>query len=208
MTDSPQLFFAKQEQAEKTRFEKKGEHAFHGQCLPDDAARRFGKLRPVRAELEFHGNSSDHTDRKIDSEDASPELRGAVVVLVARSKRFGLQVDKQEREPHRQLWKNVVEGYGERELQSVDVQRFIHNKPRCASPFHWRISHRMFASAEPGVLQAAFSHFRRNAEHNSETSHRRSFRFFGEEWQFWWALVDDLRTLNPQFPSRLNCVSG
>jgi len=62
---------------------EEAEYAFHGQGLTDYAAGETGEARPVRAELELHGNAGDHAEDKIDSENASPEAGGTVPLLAA-----------------------------------------------------------------------------------------------------------------------------
>src|SRR5579863_4434119 len=51
-------------------------------------------------------------------------------MLVAGSQRFRLQIDKQEREVHRQLGKNVVKCDGEREVYPVHIQYLSHESTR------------------------------------------------------------------------------
>ena len=67
-----QPLFAKQEQAQETRFQEEREHAFHGQRLADHAAGGPGEPRPVRAELEFHGDAGHHAHGEVDGEDLAP----------------------------------------------------------------------------------------------------------------------------------------
>src|SRR6266404_366872 len=45
---------------------------------------------------------------------------------IAGSQRFGLQVDEQQRQPHRQLRKNIVKRNREREVQPVYVHCLSH----------------------------------------------------------------------------------
>src|ERR1035437_3451287 len=83
-------------------------------------------MRPVGAELEFHGNSGDHTDHKIDAENLGPEAGGPVVTLVFGLERQSFQDHDQRRQSHRQLWKQVVIGHREGEVQAVDQECAIH----------------------------------------------------------------------------------
>ncbi len=126
MPDPAEFFFAEKKQAQETRFQKKGEDAFHRQRLADDASRGLRKRSPVRAELKFHGNASDHAEGEINTEDAGPESRSAIVMLVARAQCFGLQIDEQQREAHRELGKYVVERDGEGKVKAMHVQRLSH----------------------------------------------------------------------------------
>jgi hypothetical protein len=77
----------------------------------------LGKL--VGSELEFHRDSGHHDHAKIDGEDPRPESSRFMVALVAGPKRDGLQNDNQKRQSHGQLGKQVMESYGEREVQAV-----------------------------------------------------------------------------------------
>src|SRR6202035_6169170 len=117
--DASEFFLAEQKQSQEARLQKKGKPPLHRQCLADHAACRFRERRPVRSELKFHRNARDHADSKVDPEDSPPKSRRTVVVLIARSQRFSLQIDKQQREAHRQLRKNVVKRDREREVYPV-----------------------------------------------------------------------------------------
>src|ERR1022692_4543452 len=83
-------------------------------------------MRPVGAELEFHGDSGHHTDDEIDAENLGPEAGRSVVTLVFGLERQGLQDHDQRRQSHGQLGKQVVIGHGEGEVQAVDQQCAIH----------------------------------------------------------------------------------
>src|SRR2546430_4028607 len=50
----------------------------------------------------------DNAQRKIDPEDTRPESCRVVVMFIAGSQRFGLQVDQEQRKSHRQLRKDVM----------------------------------------------------------------------------------------------------
>ena len=60
---------------------KKANTPFHRQGLADHAAREAREVRPVRAELKFHGDAGDHAQHEIDAEDLGPETRRLVVDL-------------------------------------------------------------------------------------------------------------------------------
>ena len=79
-----EALLAEEEEAEESRLEEEGEDAFHGQRLADDAAGAARELRPVGAELEFHGNAGDDAEEEVDGEDFRPEARGLVVAVVCR----------------------------------------------------------------------------------------------------------------------------
>src|SRR5580700_7297729 len=56
-------------------FQEEGEHAFHGQRLPDEITGKFGETRPVGAELKFHRDAGNDTDGKVDAKNPRPETR-------------------------------------------------------------------------------------------------------------------------------------
>ena len=118
-----EAFLAEQEKAQKGGFQKEGENAFHGEGLSDHAAGGAGKLRPVGAELEFHGNAGHHADQKIDGKYFRPEARRFVVALVVTDQGHRLEHDDQQGQPHGQLRKQIVIGDGESEVQTVEEQR-------------------------------------------------------------------------------------
>jgi len=81
-------------------------------------------------------------------------------MFIAGSQRFGLQVDEQQRESHRQLWKDVVKRNREREVQPVYVHCLSH---RVTS---WRFFAMFSVAADVSPQHAsnadgppAFSHF-------------------------------------------------
>ena len=129
VADSSQLFLAKQKQSQKTRLQEKRKDSFHRECLPDHAPGASRKRGPVRAELKLHRDAGDNAQREVDSENSRPKARGAVVMFVAGSERLRLQIDKQQRQSHRQLGKDVVEGYRKRKLKTVDSNGVFHRSP-------------------------------------------------------------------------------
>jgi hypothetical protein len=107
--------------------------------LADYAACRFRERRPVRSELKLHRNPRDHAHSKVDPEDSPPKSRCSVVVLIAGPQRFRLQIDKQEREAHRQLGEYVVKRDREGKVYPVHIHFWSHESPRegsalCAAP--------------------------------------------------------------------------
>src|SRR5262245_43344961 len=68
-----EAFLAPDQCANEGAFEKERKHPLHRERLSDDAARVFGKTRPIRAELKFHRNPRDNPNGKIQSEDFCPE---------------------------------------------------------------------------------------------------------------------------------------
>jgi hypothetical protein len=61
-----------------------------------------------------------HSHGEVDGEDARPESRRAIVVLVTGTEGHGLEHHQQQRQAHGQLRKDVVERNGESEMQPVD----------------------------------------------------------------------------------------
>ena len=78
-----ETLFTVEEQAQERRLEEEREHAFHGEGLADYASGELGEVRPVRPEMEFHGNSGYHARNKIDSENLRPEPGRLVVHRIA-----------------------------------------------------------------------------------------------------------------------------
>src|ERR1700731_3454812 len=66
-------FLTPDQRADERALEKEREHPFHRQRLSDDATGVFGKIRPVRSELEFHRDAGDDTDREVESENLGPK---------------------------------------------------------------------------------------------------------------------------------------
>src|SRR5258708_15302427 len=126
VSDRPEFLFTKQEQTKKTRFQKKRKYPFHRERLSDHSSRGPRKLRPVGAELKFHGDSSHHAHGEIDRENFAPKARRAIVVLVTGAPCLGFQIYKEQRKAHRKLRKNVVKRHREGELQTMDVDRMSH----------------------------------------------------------------------------------
>ncbi len=71
----------------------------------------------------------DHAHHEIDGENLGPESRAAVVVLIPRAQRHSFQDDQQQRQPHRQLRKDVMKSNRESELKAIDPERCIHSEP-------------------------------------------------------------------------------
>src|ERR1039457_5554982 len=116
----PKALFSEEEDTQETGFEKKGKYSFHGECLPYDSTRGLGKAGPVSPELKLHRDARDHAHGEVDREDLGPESSRAAVVLVARPQRHGLENQDQQRQPHGQLWKDVVKSHRECEVQTVN----------------------------------------------------------------------------------------
>src|ERR1700674_2339119 len=121
--------FTEEKKAEERGLEKKGEDAFHGQRLADYAAGGFGELRPVGAELKFHGDAGDHAEGKTDAENLGPKPRRLIPYFVSAAERDSLEDENQEGQPHSELRKNVMERNGECEMQAVNGQCVFHGPP-------------------------------------------------------------------------------
>src|SRR5438309_8153843 len=78
MATRPKSFLTPDQCADERALQEEGEHAFHRQRLSDDATGVFGKVRPIRSELEFHRNSGHDADREIQSENLGPKSDGLV----------------------------------------------------------------------------------------------------------------------------------
>jgi hypothetical protein len=101
----PQALFTVQKQPQECRLQEERKSAFHGQRLAYNAAGKARELRPVGAELKFHGDAGDDTERKVDAENLRPEARRFIVGFVASAHSQRLEHDNQRRKAHRQLWK-------------------------------------------------------------------------------------------------------
>src|SRR6185369_2484975 len=119
MHGAAQMFFAVQEQSEEGRFHEESEHTFHGQRLSDHASSEAREMRPVGAELKFHGNASDNTDHEVDTKDLRPETRGSIVALVLLPHRHGLEHHDERCQSHGQLREKIVVSDSERKVQSM-----------------------------------------------------------------------------------------
>jgi hypothetical protein len=122
MAAPPQTPLAEHEQAEERRFEEEGEHAFHRQRLPDDAAGDLREARPVRAELKLHRQAGDDADGEVDAEDPNPEPRRVVPLRAPGAERCSLHDDDEQRQSECQLRKQIVVDDGEGELHPVPEQ--------------------------------------------------------------------------------------
>ena len=133
-----EALLAEQEKTEEGRFQKEGEDAFHGEGLSDHAAGGAGKLCPVGAELEFHGNAGNDANQKIDGKYFCPKASGFVVALVVPDQGHRLEHDDQQCQPHGQLRKQIVIGDGESEVQTVEEQR-VHEEASVGTQHDTRV---------------------------------------------------------------------
>ena len=100
-------------------------------CLPLPTAGRNApgkarELRPIGAELKFHGDAGDNTQHEVDAEDLRPEAHRLVVRFVASPDGERLEHDDQRRQAHRQLRKQIMKSDGEGKMNTVEKQCVVH----------------------------------------------------------------------------------
>src|ERR1700749_2935609 len=74
MLDAAQPVPGKKEQPDESRLEEEGHQAFNGQRCAEYIAYIVRIIRPVRAELEFHGDAGRDAHGEIDAEQHAPEF--------------------------------------------------------------------------------------------------------------------------------------
>ncbi len=116
----PRRFSPNKKEPQETRFQKEGEHSLHRQRLSDHSAGSAGELSPVGAELKFHGNSRHHSHREIDAEDVRPEARRVIILFVTGPQRQRFQNHNEQRQPHRELRKQIVESNSVSKVQAIN----------------------------------------------------------------------------------------
>src|SRR6266581_5443651 len=116
MATRSEPFLAPDQRTNERALQEEREHAFHRQRLSDHAAGVFGKIRPVRSELELHRNAGDDADREIESEDLGPKPDSLIVFFVTGPERAPFPVNQEPREPHRELREQVMVNDRESEL--------------------------------------------------------------------------------------------
>src|SRR6266478_3148070 len=116
MSAGAESFLTPDQRTNERALQEEREHAFHRQRLSDDATGVFGKVRPVRSELEFHWDAGDDADREIQSENLGPKSDGLVVFIIAGAERAPFPVNDEPRQPHRELREQVVINDREPEL--------------------------------------------------------------------------------------------
>ena len=83
MLDFTQTIPTEEEQTYKGRFEEEGHQTFDGQRRTENIAHVVGIVRPVSPELELHGQTGSHTQRKVDTKQLAPELGHIFINLFA-----------------------------------------------------------------------------------------------------------------------------
>src|SRR6476660_5982454 len=114
------------QETEKAGLQEERKQPFHRQRLTNHPAGILRERCPVRAELELHRDAGHHTDSEVDAEDSNPESGGIIPPLVAGPQTEALQDNDEQRQPHRQLRKQVVIDDRERELQPVPKKGIAH----------------------------------------------------------------------------------
>jgi len=108
---------AEEEQADKGRFQEEGQQAFDRQRRAENVAGIVRVIRPVRAELELHGDAGGHAKREIDAKELAPELGHVAIDLVAGAHINGFHDDQHPGKPERQGYKQEVVQRHDCELQ-------------------------------------------------------------------------------------------
>src|SRR5947208_10706524 len=83
MSARSEPFLAPDQRADERALQEEREHPFHRQRLSDYAAGVFGKIRPVRSELELHRNAGYDSDREIQSENLGPKPNRLIVFFIS-----------------------------------------------------------------------------------------------------------------------------
>src|SRR5271157_1503304 len=97
--------FAPDHRPDHRAFEEEGKHSLHSQCLTNNIPGKLRKCRPVRAELKFHWNSSDHANREVYAKDTRPKTCSITVAFIASAQMPPFQKNQNPRQPHRELRK-------------------------------------------------------------------------------------------------------
>ena len=109
---------AKEQDGQKTRFEKESENPLRRQRAAKNIADKTGIGRPVRAKLKFHHDAGGDTERKSQREDLGPEPGHLVIKLVAGPDPKSLHDDQVHAETDAQRGIDVMKGNGKGELNT------------------------------------------------------------------------------------------
>ncbi len=109
-----------QEQAQEGGLQEEGEHAFHGQSLADHASGKAREVRPVRAELKFHGDAGHHTQHEVNAENPGPEARRLVISLIITAQAQRFKYNDERGQPHGELGEQIMEGDGKGEVKAMN----------------------------------------------------------------------------------------
>src|SRR5580658_5855108 len=97
-------------------------------------------MRPVGAELEFHGNAGHNTEYEIDAKDLSPEAGRLAVDEIFTTQSDGLEHDNQQRQSHGELRKEIMEGRSESEVEAMNEKRAVHRSGLSRSGLSCQVS--------------------------------------------------------------------
>ena len=100
---------AEQEDAEKTRLQRKGREGLIGEERPLYRPRNTRELAPIRAELEGHHDSGDDAEPEGDAENLEPELEDDAICRPPGREMKGLDCGQPRRQSDRKRWKYDVE---------------------------------------------------------------------------------------------------
>src|SRR5215472_11896481 len=128
MSQTRKPLLAEEQQSEERRLKEEREYPFHGERLPDHTTGTPRELRPIRAELKLHRNACDHAEHEVHGKDPHPETCRDVIQRVVGSQGHRLQHYDQQRETHRQLWKEIVIRNREGKENPMKRQR-VHSCP-------------------------------------------------------------------------------
>src|SRR5206468_104251 len=67
------LLLAVKKETEECRLEEEGEHALHGERLPDDSSGKAREVRPVRPKLKFHRDAGHDAKHEVNAKDSRPK---------------------------------------------------------------------------------------------------------------------------------------
>jgi hypothetical protein len=77
-------------------------------------------VRPVRAELKFHGDSGDDAEHEVDAKNPRPEARCLMVGFVVAAQSDRLEHHNQRGQTHGELRKKIMEGDRKCEVNAVN----------------------------------------------------------------------------------------
>ena len=99
---------AKKEQPHQGGFQKKRHQAFNRQRRAENIAHIMRVIRPVGAELEFHGDAGGHPQRKINAKQLAPEFGHVFIDLAAGHHIHRLHNHQNPRQPQGERHKQKV----------------------------------------------------------------------------------------------------
>ena len=109
---------AEEEEADEGRLQEEGHEPFNGERGAENVADVVGVVRPVRPELELHGDARGDAEGEVDAEELAPETGHVLVHFLARHDVGHFHNDEHEGEPQREGHKEEVVHRRQRELQA------------------------------------------------------------------------------------------